>query len=136
MEALAMGEFLETAQAQNRLLEIRALQDSVVTQMRRAGIASELTYSYSTVTSGFAAQMTYGEMLEVAQMEGVRNVVLSELFYTDNVGQAQTLGEALSGAELAQSTNGTAYQGEGMLIGIIDTGLDYTHEAFANAPAV
>lgn len=136
LQTLAMDEFLQTQQAQDLLLEIRQVQDSVTTQMQDAGIASELTYSYSAVTSGFAAKMTYGEMLEVEQMEGVRNVVLSELFYTDNVGQAQTLGQALSGAELAATANTTDYQGEGMLIGILDTGLDYTHEAFANAPEV
>ena len=67
METVAMGEFLETAAAQSLLLEIQETQDSVMAQMSAAGIAGELTYAYSTVTSGFAAKMTYGEMLQVAE---------------------------------------------------------------------
>ncbi|MBQ7871212.1 MAG: leucine-rich repeat protein [Oscillospiraceae bacterium] len=135
METVAMGEFLETAAAQSLLLEIQETQDSVMAQMSAAGIAGELTYAYSTVTSGFAAKMTYGEMLQVAEMEGVRKVTLSEMYYPDVVGEA-ALGQALTGAEVADYANSTAYQGEGMLIGILDTGLDYTHEAFLNEPEV
>lgn len=135
METVAMGEFLETAEAKALLVEIKEMQDSVLAQMDAVGINSEVTYSYSAVTGGFAAKMTYGEMLEVAEMEGVRKVTVSEMYYTDVVGNAN-LGEALTAAQVADYSNNTAYQGEGVLIGILDTGLDYTHEAFANDPEV
>ena len=62
-------------------------------------------------------------------------MVLCQTYYTDSMGSA-TLGQALTAAEVAAYSNNTQYQGEGMLIGILDTGLDVNHEAFANAPAV
>ena len=61
--------------------------------------------------------------------------MLCQTYYTDSMGSA-TLGQALTAAEVAAYSNNTQYQGEGMLIGILDTGLDVNHEAFANAPAV
>ena len=63
------------------------------------------------------------------------DVVLCQTYYTDSMGSA-TLGQALTAAEVAAYSNNTQYQGEGTLIGILDTGLDVNHEAFANAPAV
>ena len=63
------------------------------------------------------------------------DVVLCQTYYTDSMGCA-TLGQALTAAEVAAYSNNTQYQGEGTLIGILDTGLDVNHEAFANAPAV
>lgn len=62
-------------------------------------------------------------------------VVLCETYYPDVIGDA-TLGEALSPAEVAAYSNNTDYKGEGILIGIVDTGLDINHEAFANDPTV
>lgn len=79
--------------------------------------------------------MPYGRINDIKKLDGVVDVVLCQTYYTDSMGSA-TLGQALTAAEVAAYSNNTQYQGEGMLIGILDTGLDVNHEAFANAPAV
>lgn len=135
METVAMGEFLESSAAKAQLLEIQSVQNNVLAQMQAEGITGQVTYSYTAVTGGFGATMTYGDIAKVAEMDGVARVSLCDVYYPDVVGTA-ALGEALTAAEVAAYANNTEYQGEGMLIGIVDTGLDHTHEAFANAPAV
>ena len=103
--------------------------------MESKGIPSSFTFSYTSVVSGFAAQVPYGKIHDIKNISGVEDVVLCQTYYTDSMGSA-TLGQALTAAEVAAYSNNTQYQGEGMLIGILDTGLDVNHEAFANAPAV
>ena len=135
MESMSMDSFLNTTTAQDQLVKIQSAQASVLSQMEQAGVAQEVTFTYNAITSGFAAKIAYGDLEKVAAMDGVSDVILCDLYYPDVIGTA-SLGEALSGAEVAAYANSTEYQGEGMLIGILDTGLDWTHEAFANAPEV
>ena len=133
--SMSMLDFQQTDAAKAQLKDIANLQLSVMNTMESKGIPSSFTFSYTSVVSGFAAQVPYGKIHEIKSIDGVEDVVLCQTYYTDSMGSA-TLGQALTAAEVAAYSNNTQYQGEGMLIGILDTGLDVNHEAFANAPAV
>ena len=133
--SMSMLDFQQTDAAKAQLKDIANLQLSVMNAMESKGIPSSFTFSYTSVVSGFAAQVPYGKIHEIKSIDGVVDVVLCQTYYTDSMGSA-TLGQALTAAEVAAYSNNTQYQGEGMLIGILDTGLDVNHEAFANAPAV
>ena len=135
MTNMAMSDFLCTPEAEEQLQEIGRLQSAVMAEIAQAGISAEVTCTYSTIAGGFAAVVPYGDLAEIAEMNGVRRVTLCETYYPDVMGEA-TLGEALSGAEIAAYANDTEYQGEGMLVGVLDTGLDWNHEAFGCAPGV
>ena len=132
---MSMLDFQQTDAAKAQLKDIANLQLSVMNTMESKGIPSSFTFSYTSVVSGFAAQVPYGKIHDIKNIDGVEDVVLCQTYYTDSMGSA-TLGQALTAAEVAAYSNNTQYQGEGMLIGILDTGLDVNHEAFANAPAV
>ena len=133
--SMSMLDFQQTDAAKAQLKDIANLQLSVMNTMESKGIPSSFTFSYTSVVSGFAAQVPYGKIHDIKNISGVEDVVLCQTYYTDSMGSA-TLGQALTAAEVAAYSNNTQYQGEGMLIGILDTGLDVNHEAFANAPAV
>ena len=133
--SMSMLDFQQTAAAKAQLEEIADVQLSVMNAMESQSIPSSFTFSYTSVISGFAAQVPYGRINDIKKLDGVEDVVLCQTYYTDSMGSA-TLGQALTAAEVAAYSNNTQYQGEGMLIGILDTGLDVNHEAFANAPAV
>ena len=133
--SMSMLDFQQTDAAKAQLKEIADVQLSVMNTMESKGIPSSFTFSYTSVVSGFAAQVPYGKIHDIKNISGVEDVVLCQTYYTDSMGSA-TLGQALTAAEVAAYSNNTQYQGEGMLIGILDTGLDVNHEAFANAPAV
>ena len=132
---MSMLDFQQTDAAKAQLKDIANLQLSVMNTMESKGIPSSFTFSYTSVVSGFAAEVPYGKIHDIKNISGVEDVVLCQTYYTDSMGSA-TLGQALTAAEVAAYSNNTQYQGEGMLIGILDTGLDVNHEAFANAPAV
>ena len=132
---LPMLDFQHTDAAQAQMNEILSLQESVMAEIDEKQIDAAYSFRYAGVFAGFSAEIPYGKIQEIRDMDGVMDVVLCETYYTDQYGET-TLGEALSPAEVVDYANDTDFKGEGILIGILDTGLDYTHEAFANEPAV
>ncbi len=130
---LTMLEFQQSKAAIAQLEKIAAMQNSVKETMQSKGIEGKYTFSYAALLAGFSAEVPYGTLDEIRQIDGVSSVVMCDVYYPAVMGEA-TLGSALSGAEIADFANDTPYQGAGMLVGIIDTGLDWQHEAFANAP--
>lgn len=132
---MSMQSFLGTDVAREQISTIETMRDTVFSEMAALGIDTEATATYTAVLSGFAATVPYGKMDEIRALEGVRSVTRSVKW---------TLDEPTTEAEVTRAVNAAAdaykntsdYQGEGMVIGIIDTGLDYDHEAFANAPSL
>ena len=133
--SMSMMDFQQTQAAKDQLSEIATMEANVKEAIEDEGITPEYIFSYAAIISGFSAEVPYKDIEDIEAVDGVARVVLCETYYPDVMGEA-TLGEALSAAEVAAYSNHTDYQGEGMLIGILDTGLDTNHEAFANAPAV
>lgn len=114
--SMSMLDFQQTDAAKAQLEEIADVQLSVMNAMESKGIPSSFTFSYTSVVSGFAAQVPYGKIHDIKNISGVVDVVLCQTYYTDSMGSA-TLGQALTAAEVAAYSNNTQYQGEGMLIG-------------------
>ena len=133
--AMSMLDFRQTAAAKTQLAEIAALEQDVMDAIEAQNITVQYEFNYTAIVSGFSAKVPYGRIGDIEAIDGVTRVVLCDTYYPDVVGSSM-LGQALSGAEIAAYANHTDYQGAGILIGILDTGLDVAHEAFANAPAV
>lgn len=89
----------------------------------------ELGFSYSFAFAGFAAEMTPVEAARIAALPDVRQVT------PDARRQLLTdVGPGWIGAPGVWdgSATGSASQGEGVIIGIIDTGLNLDHPSFAD----
>lgn len=134
-QQMAFSDFMQTAAAQRQLEQIASVQSAVETQMEEAEMGRETTYTYASLLSGFATRVRYGDIAKLRELSGVRDVVLSVTYekekteYFPDEGVDNAVYPA--GASFANTTD---YLGEGMLIGILDTGLDTTHEAFVNEP--
>ena len=109
--SMSMLDFQQTDAAKAQLKDIANLQLSVMNTMESKGIPSSFTFSYTSVVSGFAAQVPYGKIHDIKNISGVEDVVLCQTYYTDSMGSA-TLGQALTAAEVAAYSNNTQYQGE------------------------
>ena len=103
---MSMLDFQQTAAAKAQLEEIADVQLSVMNAMESQSIPSSFTFSYTSVISGFAAQVPYGRINDIKNMDGVVDVVLCQTYYTDSMGSA-TLGQALTAAEVAAYSNNT-----------------------------
>ncbi len=105
-------DFLEQRQAQ-RLGEIQAT----------LGRAPQVRFQYRAAFNGFAMQLTADEAGRIAKMDGIRSVQPQFYRYLDT-----DRGPTFIGADAvwngAFATAGDATQGEGIVVGVLDSGLN------------
>lgn len=85
-------------------------------------------YSYSTLNNGVALKVDADTFNEIKKLDGVKSVYYSESYAIPTVAVSNNANVYTTG--IYDSSN-LAYKGEGMVVAVLDTGLDYSHEAFA-----
>ncbi len=92
--------------------------------------ALTIKQDYTNVFKGFSVDnIPYGDIDKITSLDDVQAVTLQDTFYP-TVNQQHDLTGIKNVWDGSSIGKPTGYKGEGMLIGIIDTGVDYTHEAF------
>ncbi len=117
-----------TAQAQVQSL-LQKQEKAAATMSRAIGEAVEPQRQYTTLLNGFSATVTYGQYKALKELDCVESVFLSPTFslLPDTANSTRMIGGGLA--------NETGFTGEGMLIAILDTGVDMDHQIFSKAPA-
>ena len=87
----------------------------------------EREHQYTTLLNGFSATVTYGQYKKIRELDCVESVFLSPTFelIPTTANSNQMIGGGLY--------NTTGFNGEGMTIAILDTGVDMSHEIFKKA---
>ena len=83
---------------------------------------------YTTLLNGFSATVTYGQYKAIRRLDCVQSAFISPTFelLPDTANSNKMIGGG--------SYNTTGFTGEGMLVAILDTGVDMGHEVFKAAP--
>ena len=117
-----------TAQAQVQSL-LQKQKKAAATMSRAIGETVEPQRQYTTLLNGFSATVTYGQYKALKELDCVESVFLSPTFslLPDTANSTRMIGGGLA--------NETGFTGEGMLIAILDTGVDMDHQIFSKAPA-
>lgn len=105
-------------------------QESVIEEIEQEvldGNKLEIAYQYTWLLNGIATEVPYGMMAEIEAIDGVEKVVLQTTYET-----CETTGtESTEILEQIRSSGLDEYDGKGMKIAIIDTGIDEDHPSFA-----
>ena len=104
-------------------------QKSALAQINRAIDARvEPQRQYTTLLNGFSATVTYGQYKAIRKLDCVQSAFISPTFelLPDTANSNRMIGGGIY--------NTTGFTGEGMLVAILDTGVDMGHEIFRTAP--
>ena len=124
-ETQAKSEALAEAQA-----EVVAEIEKTVLE----GETLEISYSYTWLLNGVAAEVPYGTIEAIKAVDGVKQVLIQPVYNvckteTNAVASPMTITDGVMIGRESAWANG--YTGKGIKIAIIDTGLDIDHQNFA-----
>ena len=125
-QALAYGNSLKAKQD--------ALADSISAQIL-GGQKLDVVWNLTLAANLISARIPYGHMDAIAQMDGVKTVIL-ENRYEPCVVERETVAQPQMYASLGMTgsslTWGTGYTGAGSRVAVIDTGTDIYHQSLDN----
>ena len=111
-------------------------QEKVLRSISRkvfAGQPLSVDYRYTWLLNGVAMSVPYGAIGEIEKLDGVRKVLLQQVYAacedTGETAFSPAAGPDILGREAAWELG---YTGKGMKIAVIDTGLDSDHPSFSS----
>ena len=125
---------VNTATAQSYKSYLLAKQDNFVSSARSSGMDLKVAKQFTIASNAMVVEMTQADAINMSRQSGVKRISLNRIFElrTDR-------GPEFIGADKVwqgTATSGTvAAKGEGMLVGIVDTGINTDHIAFADDDA-
>ena len=150
-QGLTVSDYAQTASGQETSKVIKEKQDALLKTLKDKGIPYTLEKRYTNVLNGVCIQMNTEYVSKVKKLYSVDSVVITTSYSEPQTVQTQSAGGA--GVENNTKVYGTGIYdtldytyidgtdtiptgkqdlGEGMVVAILDTGLDYTHPAFQN----
>lgn len=99
---------------------VKAKQDNVKAKVKAIS-GTSVRHSYGNLINGFSIETKRGDIEKISNIPGVLKVSEAKIYYP----------QMKSAKELTQAYNvweELGYKGEGMVVSIIDTGIDYTHK--------
>ncbi len=132
-----VGDYVNTWDGERAQAEIAKEQQDFLQALKKKGIAYSLKRTYNTLLNAVAVELDTKYVSSIKEMKGVDSVVITSSFAepqtadTQNVNGVVTNETDVYETGIYDSSAYAAKYGEGMVVAVLDTGLDYTHEAFA-----
>ncbi|MEH7084096.1 S8 family serine peptidase [Neobacillus drentensis] len=113
------------AQLQNKLLDA---QQSVKSQFAKKAIKMQFKQNFTTTVNGFSGIVEYGQIAAIKTVDGVAKVSIATEYQRPEIEPNMKYSKEIVEAQKAWEAFGK--KGEGMVVGIIDTGIDPSHKDF------
>lgn len=102
------------------------VQGNVQNQIDNLGIEAEYHESFSTVLNGFSAEVPFGQLERIEDLPGVSRVEIANEYERPEILEPEMIG-SVDQVRASDTWEDYGITGEGMVIGIIDSGVDPTH---------
>ena len=131
---LTLQEYFATEEASAIRRNIDTTNSAILNDLTKKGISYDKGVDYYTLLSGKEIVIKAKDFYDVCNIVGDRaNVIVSEVYETEaykNVLVNNTVNVYDTGIF---NSSDFPYQGEGTVVAVLDTGLDYYHTAFSTA---
>lgn len=128
----SVTEFLDSNAAQSAERKLERARKAVKSQLATKLDDVEVRYEYTTVFNGLSVEADYADLETIQDLPGVKDAYVSQVYQLIEPVNETKLADSVPaiGGDISQETG---YTGKGMVVAILDTGLDTSHEAFQNA---
>ena len=129
---LSFTDYADTYTANKKSSAMLASHQRFLDALDKKGIEYEYKYSYTALNNGVAIKIKNEDLAKVRAVNNVKGVYYSESYdVPDMVAVTNNANVYTTGI---YDTTGISYKGRGMVVAILDTGLDYSHPAFSTMP--
>lgn len=120
--------YKELPDSQKERIEAAAIAKQETVQTAITGVAPEIAYlqTFTTVFNGFSAEVEAGQVAKIAELATVKAVYEATEYKRPDIEPTMKYSKELVQAQQAWTDYG--FKGEGMIVGVIDTGIDPTHQ--------
>lgn len=108
--------------------EALSAQDAVKQQLTSNKVDMQFEHSFTTVYNGFSGLVEYRQLELIKQFDGVLDVTIATEYERPEVTPDMKYSKELVEAQATWDEYG--YDGEGMIVGVIDSGVDPSHRDF------
>lgn len=102
----------------------------------RSARSTGADFDYTAVLNGFSTTMRYGDIPAAMKLSGVKRIFVANTYALpeEQQGDVSLYMDSSSGMIDTGYAHDRGYTGQGMVVAVVDSGLDVGHEAFAKAP--
>ena len=127
----SVTDFLDSNAAQSTERKLERARKAVKSQLATKMDDVEVRYEYTTVFNGLSVEADYADLETIQDLPGVKDAYVSQVYQLIEPVNETKLADSVPaiGGDISQKTG---YTGKGMVVAILDTGLDTSHEAFQN----
>lgn len=127
----SVTDFLDSNAAQSTERKLERARKAVKSQLATKLDDVEVRYEYTTVFNGLSVEADYADLETIQDLPGVKDAYVSQVYQLIEPVNETKLADSVPaiGGNISQETG---YTGKGMVVAILDTGLDTSHEAFRN----
>lgn len=122
-------EYAELSESVREELEAEALSEQAVVQNHIDNLNIDVNYheNFTTLLNGFSAEIPYGQLERIEDLPGVLNVEIVNEYERPEIIEPEMISSVgqVRGPETWEEYGNV---GENMVIGIIDSGIDPTHQ--------
>jgi len=132
-KTMSMAEFASSPEAIKLMSSARVEKQAILKSLKDKGVKYTEGVNYNTIFSGFEILIKACDFDAACEAVGKdASVIVGEVYKTAESQLVENQVNFYEGTGIFNSSD-FKYQGEGMVIAVLDTGLDYTHTAFSDS---
>lgn len=136
-----VSSYVRSFSGQKTLADIQSTQNAFLRKLEKQGISYKLERRYDTLLNAVAITVNTKYVSQIKKMTGVQSAVITTTYAQPDTikGGAREVTNQTSVYDTGiydatKYTTGDTDYGKGTVVAVLDTGLDYTHQAFRTMP--